>query len=335
MLSFLFVLSQLRAPQKESEKEQFIISEKDYSSRKVIERLEEEGFIRSSLLTRMQAKLKGYESVYKGVYTLDKSWSSQEVLEYLSNSENGVSLVSVQLTEGFWAKHMADALEKALGHNQEKYLKLWNDPTYIKSLKQKYPFITDDVLKQKDARVLLEGYLYPDTYLLNPLDSEEKVTEYILDNALEKYREIEKDLEDFPLSVHELYTFASIVEYEAPDMENMRKIAGVFMNRLKKGMKLEASPTICYSLYDFDDWKECEKASNNQIDSPYNTYRNPGLPPGPILNPSIKALKASLNYDENEYYFFIADVFKKKDGGIHFQKTYEEHEKVRKELLGY
>ena len=120
-------MSQLRAPQKESEKEQFIISEK-IILHKVIERLEEEGFIRSSLLTRIQAKLKGYESVYKGVYTLIKVGQVKS-LEYLSNSENGVASFR-QLTEGFWAKHMADALEKALGHNQEKYLKLWNDPTY-------------------------------------------------------------------------------------------------------------------------------------------------------------------------------------------------------------
>lgn len=312
-----------------------MVSEEDYSARQVLERLEEEGFIRSSFFTRIQAKLGGYDEVYTGVYPLDRSWTSQEVLAFLSNSSNGLTLVEVRLTEGFWAKDAAETLAESLGHDEKAYLKLWNNRKYLQSLQEKYPFLTNEVLKQKDARVLLEGYLYPDTYLLSPADDEKAVTEYILDNTLSKYKLIEKDLKKTSFSSHELFTFASIVEYEASDLENMRKVAGVFMNRLEKGMKLEASPTICYALYDFENWEDCERAENNQIDSAYNTYRHKGLPPGPILNPSLRALQASLDYDRNDYLFFIADVYHKKDGGVYYQKTYREHERVRKELLGY
>ena len=307
--------------------------EKDHSLNMVLDELEAEGIIRSAFFTKLKARQMSLGQIFEGTFYLDKAWDSEQILKYLSNPKFGEDDVSVQLTEGFWAKDMAAALAEGLGHRQEDYLKLWNDKTYLKSLQETYPFITDAVFKQKDARVLLEGYLYPDTYRFSSRSTEKEVTEKILDNALEKYLEIESLLKASHFSTHELYTLASIVEYEAPDTENMERIAGVFINRLNQDMMLQASPTVCYSLYDFDTWEECESAENNQIDSPYNTYRYEGLPPGPILNPSIKGLKATLNYEKNDYLFFIADVHG--DKSIHYQKTYAEHEKVRKELLGY
>lgn len=307
--------------------------EQNHSLNQVLDELESEGIIRSAFFTKLKAKQMKIADIYEGTFYLDKAWDSEQVLKYLSNPKFGEDDVSVQLTEGFWAKHMAAALAEGLGHREEDYLKLWNDKTYLKSLQKDYPFITDDIFKQKQAHVLLEGYLYPDTYRFSSRSTEKEVTEKILDNALEKYLEIEAALKKSDFSTHELYTLASIVEYEAPDQKNMERIAGVFMNRLAQDMMLQASPTVCYSLYDFTSWEECEAAENNQIDSPYNTYRYAGLPPGPILNPSIKGLKATLNYEKNDYLFFIADVHG--DKSIHYQKTYAEHEKVRKELLGY
>ena len=137
------------------------------------------------------------------------------------------------------------------------------------------------------------------------------------------------------MSEYELMTLASIVEYEASTDEDMRLVAGVFMNRLEAGMKLQSSVTICYALYDFESWEECESASNNQNPSPYNTYVHEGLPPGPILNPSLRAIEATLDYTPSSYLFFIADVHGVVDGKVHYQTTYDEHVQDRLLLLGY
>jgi UPF0755 protein len=115
------------------------------------------------------------------------------------------------------------------------------------------------------------------------------------------------------------------------ELEDMRLIAGVFYNRLRINMPLQASPTVCYSLYEFESWLECERRTS--IDSPYNTYVYRGLPVGPILNPSEMAITATLNPQPTDYLYFMADVYG--DGTIYFAKTLAEHEaNVNKYLRG-
>lgn len=336
-LTLLFALYfyQVSSVSKSSEPVLFEVSENEVGLNMVIDKLANEKIIRSAPFTKLQAKIHSLSRVYTGKFELDKSWSSKEILLALDDPTFVNEDITVQLKEGYWAKDMASKLEGVNGYKAQDYLDLWNDRTFVKSMIEKYEFLPKEILELKDVNVLLEGYLYPDTYLINPKDTKEEVTEMILNNAAAKYKTVENLINESEMSMMDIYTLASIVEYEASGETDMKKVAGVFMNRLAIDMPLQSSVTICYSLYEFETWEECESAKNNQIDSPYNTYIHKGLPPGPILNPSVAALKATLEYDENDYLFFIADVHNKEDGKVHYQKTYEEHEKVRKRLLGY
>lgn len=316
--------------QSESEAIVFYV-ESGESSSSVFERLESEGIIKSALIAKVQTKINGFNGLYQGNFELDKSWSLQEILNYISNSENAApETVSVLLVEGSWAKDMAKEIASKTLTSEERFLELWNDPQYVSSLIDKFESLPQEILENKHAKVLLEGFLYPDTYQFKVEANEEEITEILVNNFNNQYLQYKDQLQESQFSLYELVTLSSIVEYEASSDTDMRSVAGVFMNRLDIDMMLQSSVTVCYALYDFESWTECE---SSQPDSPYNTYRNSGLTPGPILNPSLRAIQATLDYEDNDYLFFIADVHG--DGSVHYQKTYAEHEIVRKELLGY
>lgn len=333
--TFAFYQEQVSNVSENSESVLFKVNGEHNSLNKVVVKLEEDGLIKSSFYTKVQAKLNRFDRVYAGLYDFNESMSSYEILGMLNNPGAANKDVNVRLTEGYWAKDMAEAMVFITDIESEDFLKLWNDLDFVKEMITKYEYLPDEILELKDVNVLLEGYLYPDTYRINPLNTAEEVTEIILRNGQSKFDTVKELMSESEFNQHQLYTLASVVEYEAGSEEDMQKVAGVFMNRLEIDMKLQSSVTVCYSLYEFDDWTECESGENIQIESPYNTYKYKGLPPGPILNPSIKAIEATLDYDNNDYFFFIADVYDVIDGKVHFQETYEEHEVLRLELLGY
>ena len=168
----------------------------------------------------------------------------------------------------------------------------------------------------------------------NVKSTKEEITEVILNNTEDKLSSITKEIEKTDLSFYETLILSSIVMYEAGQPEDQQIVSGVFRNRLDIDMALGSSVTVCYTLYEFDDWEECEKYDNLQIDSPYNTYIYAGLPIGPILNPSIEAIKNTINYKKNDYFYFVADAYEGGDGSIYYSKTLEEHEKKVTELSG-
>ena len=129
--------------------------------------------------------------------------------------------------------------------------------------------------------------------------------------------------------MQQILTLASIVQFESATKSDMKKIAGVFYNRLDDNMKLQSSVTVCYALYDdFKDAQDCEV--NTDVDSPYNTYEHKGLPIGPILNPGEDAIDAVLHPTKSDYLYFVADI--NGDGKVYYSKTLEEHEKKMEEL---
>ena len=144
--------------------------------------------------------------------------------------------------------------------------------------------------------------------------------------AFEKNVNIPKDKE---LDYYELLTLASIVEREAKIDNERAKIAGVFMNRLKIDMPLQACATVIYAksegAYDMD----VVLYTDLEVDSPYNTYKNSGLPAGPICNPGIKAIEATINPESHSYLYYHTDETKK-DGSHIFTETYQEHSQTQK-----
>lgn len=296
--------------------------EKDDTYKTVFKKLKAENIIKNEDIAYYYTRLFNKKTLVSGTFVLDSNQNIEEIVSTISNQNKVIPDINqVTLVGGKWAKDYAEALEEATSIKKEVFLEKWNNKEYIKSLQKDYWFIQDDIFDD-NKKILLEGYLAPETYYLDVTMNEDDITRFILNQTktiLDKYKAL---IEEKKMSINELLTKASIVQFEANSKEDMQIIAQVIENRLNINQKLEVSVSICYSLYDnFTDWHSCEK--NSDIDSPYNTYQNQGLPPGPIDNPSEDAIYAVLNPIANDYYFFVGDICG--DQKIHYATTYEEH----------
>jgi UPF0755 protein len=295
------------------------------STKMVLKNLEAQGLIRDSTMAAFYASRQGYTDIKAGRYELDPSWDLETILQTLCDPTAAlVSQVTVTIVEGDWAKDIANKIGAVTTVSSDELLAQWNDETYVRSLMSDYPFLTEEMFNE-DTRCLLEGYLFPNTYNFFPDTDADTITRTLLNGQLTIYERYQDDMEASDLSIHQIYTLASIVQYEASTSEDMAKVAQVFYNRLAIDMPLQSSVTVCYALdldRDTDDWKACEV--NSDIDSPYNTYLYNGLPPGPILNAGEEAIRAVLYPDTSMegYYYFMADVT---TGTIYYAKTLEEH----------
>lgn len=321
--SFLFVHHALNAPL-EFEDEVYHLEVLDGDSmNSVFDYLQTEGIIPNATIAKLYARYTDKSDVYIGNYVLQSGWNVKEIVDYL-NETVPIQDVVIVLKDGGWAKDFAHALELGLEIDAQEFLNSWNDETYIRELMLDYPVLTEEIFNNQ-VRVLLEGYLYPDTYYIPDYADVDAVTRQILDNTQKNYNTIVSMIEQSDFTTHEVMILSSVVLYEAGSNEDQQMVAGVFMNRLAIDMPLQSSVTVCYALYEFEDWTDCELYVNQAIDSPYNTYVYTGLPVGPILNPNILAIENTLNYDKHDYYYFVADVYEGGDGTVYYSKTYQQH----------
>ncbi|NLY62257.1 MAG: endolytic transglycosylase MltG [Erysipelothrix sp.] len=318
---FIGFNSSLKAVSKESEIVNFYVADNDNLTT-ITQKLEDSNIIKSAFSAKLHGKLISKPSFVVGNFELDRAWSTAEVFKHLETASNVISNeVTVTLIPGSWAKHMAKTLSEKLAVSEDELLTLWNDEEYIKEMIAKYDYLTDDILND-ELKVSLEGYLAPNTYNFYVDASPRDITKVLLDQTNLIYKKYENEFNNSDYSIHELFTLASITQYESGKYEDDLIIAGVWYNRLDIGMKLESSVTVCYSLYEYDSWEECEK--NTRIDSPFNTYVYAGIPIGPILNPGESSIKATLFPEKTDYLFFIADVYG--DNTVYYAKTFAEHQ---------
>ncbi len=327
---FLWYTTNIKPVSKSETIVNFVINDGE-SSKSVLANLEKNNIIRNKTAALIVLKLEKLGSIKKGEYNLDSSMSTKDILITLNNSKSAVvNDTRVTIIEGDWAKDIARKISKTTKLSEKELLAYWNDESVVRRYMEKYPFLTEEIFNKK-SRILLEGYLFPNTYNFFIDSSKEAVTEKMLDESLRIYKKYEQDIKSQSLSVHQLYTLASITQYEASKVSDMKLVAGVFYNRLAKGMMLQSSVTVCYAIdkEKDDHWSKCEV--NPTFDSPYNTYLHQGLPPGPILNAGEAALDAVLHPTASEYYYFMADV--KGDGTVYYSKTYDEHVRYVKKYL--
>ena len=302
----------------------------------VANKLEEAGLVKDARMTYYYARLNELTNIYMGEYNLDKSWDLEHILTTLNDPlAANQNVVNVTIVEGDWCKHIAKKLSDNTDTTYDDYVKLWNDKEWIRSLMSDYPFLTEDIFNNEEATFYLEGYLNPDTYQFKKDSTPEEITLKILDETRLIYLNYKDDIEASSLSTHELYSLASMLQYEAGgQLDAQKEISGIFYNRIKDNMKLESSVTVCYAIdfdRDRDEWEECE--TNVDKESSYNTYLHEGITPGPICNFSASCLDAALHPNETENYFFMADVYG--DGTIYYAKTFEEHAKNVETYLHY
>lgn len=284
--------------------------------------LEQRGVVESSFGFRVVTKLFHWESkIHSGEYALSPSMSLWQVMLHI-REKKGVSLtqsISTTIPEGYSLKEIAETLEANHILPAQKFLAFANQIQKLESFTARYPFL-------KDAPSV-EGYLFPDTYQF-PKDSEPlQVIELMLNRFKEQLKPYDSAIASSGYTMHQIITLASIIEKEAVKPEDRSLIAGVFYNRLKKGIPLGSCPTVKYALG--KPRKPYVTFKDIKVVSPYNTYTHYGLPPTPIASPGIASIGAALKPDTTPYLYFVA----KGDGTHVFTTSNEEHLKAQKEIL--
>ncbi|QMV44881.1 endolytic transglycosylase MltG [Cohnella cholangitidis] len=292
-------------------------------AQKVAEVLEENGLIRSAFLFSGWLKLEGEGSRFQaGEYELTPGMTREEIVAKL-NSGDIVAAATIRFTipEGFTVQQIAARLSETADVDKDKFLEAaskpeqWTGSLWTKALPN-----------DNSLRFPLEGYLFPETYEMKRGSTETDIINRMLSELDHKLDQLPEDwqstLEERGLTVHQLLTIASLVEREVVVDEERAIVSSVIQNRLNKKMPLQIDATIQYLL---DKQKERLLEVDLKVDSPYNTYLNAGLPPGPIATPSLKSIEAALYPEKTDYFYYVT----KKDGtNTHlFAVTYKQHQK--------
>lgn len=276
-------------------------------ARGILEQLEREGVLADATLARAylvyvlkDPPLKAGEYAFRGMASLP------EVLDRLARGE--VVTHPVTVVEGLTLEETARQLAEQGFGDFDALRRQMGAPAAIADLDPDAPD--------------LEGYLFPDTYHFARGTSEQEVVAALVANFRRRFeREVEPRLGPQSRTVRELVTLASVVEKEARLAEERPLIAGVYDNRLERGIALYADPTVIYALKRLGRWDGNLRRPDLQLDSPYNTYRYPGLPPGPIASPGIASLIAAAEPADVPYLYFVS----RNDGSHVFAATLAEH----------
>jgi len=293
VIVFFITLHQLTAPLNAKNGEKVFTVEEGEGLEKIAEKLDSQGVIRSKwgfiFHVLLQGQSKGLQA---GQYQLSSAMSVNEIVTTIVGGKVIPQGIKVTIPEGF--------------SNRQIEKRLFNLGIIGK----------DDKLPQET-----EGYLFPDTYYFEKDSSIEKIVKKMQDNFLKRVgEEISRDLlADSSMKLPNAVIMASILEKEVKSDEDRAIVAGIFWKRIENNYPLESCATIAYIL-EVDKWRYSYE--DTRIKSPYNTYINIGLPPTPINNPGISAIKAALYPKESEYNFFLTDP---ETGKTIFSKTLEEH----------
>jgi UPF0755 protein len=278
------------------------------SRRAVAHILKKAGVIRNSSAFEFYARRHPKRTLEAGEYLFDHPLSGKEVFWKLANGQVFEQPFTVR--EGETIYDIAHDLEAAKYMSADDFLKAAEDPEQIKDL---FP----------EARTL-EGFLFPATYNLPKHAPAEELTEMMVRkfrDALANVLPNEDPTTDPLISIGSVVTLASLVERETPKPDERPLVAGVFTNRMTKHMPLQCDPTVIYALQMDDEYNGTLTLRDLRLNSPYNTYRNKGLPPGPIGNPGEVALRAALHPAQTDYLYFVANT----QGGHFFAATLAEH----------
>lgn len=313
----IFVFIQIGAVDKNNKENIVIEIPQGASVSTVSDILYENNLIKNKTLFKVVVKLSDKApSIKAGKYLLNQTYSNNDILNILASGKTYNDGIKVTIPEGATSKEIVSLLvDKQLG-TKENYEKLIQNP---KDFYEKASFLKEDDITS------LEGFLYPETYYFDKDASEKEILNTMLLGFENVYSNKLKDRQkELKMTLVQVVNLASIVEKEAVLDEDRPTIASVFYNRLDIGMPLQSDATIQYT---FEERKKIVTYDDLKIDSPYNTYKNKGLPPTPICNPGIKSIEATLYPDETDYLYFVA----KTDGGNNYSTNYEDHLKYVKE----
>ncbi|MCI8336830.1 MAG: endolytic transglycosylase MltG [Peptococcaceae bacterium] len=279
--------------------------------------LKDNGVIRSESAFVRYVKRNGLgQDLRSGSYTFSGEQSLADICSALKKGRGNATEVRVTIPEGLTVEQTAEIFADKGLVDKDKFIDY--------TLNGDFPY---DYLPAKGTPERLEGFLFPDTYQISTAWDEEDIVNMLLKQFDKVFTEEWREkAEADGRSIYEVVTLASIVEREAKVAGDRPIIAGVFLNRLDIGMKLESCATVQYALGEV---KPVLLYKDLEIDSPYNTYKNQGLTPTPIAAPGKASLEAALYPTESDYLFFLA----KPDGSHFFSKTLAEHNAAKNKYL--
>jgi UPF0755 protein len=247
------------------------------------------------------------KKIRAGRYTIPNGLSYVKLLNLFTGSNSRNSQILITLPEGISQSDLASIIQRNINVDSTKIIELSEDKSFINSLG----------LNVKN----LEGYLLPETYYIYQDNSAEEILRRLklqMDKIFTP--EIEARMKLLKMTRNEILTLASIINGESTYVPEFKTIAGVYYNRLRQGMLLQADPTIEYLIRDRENNKITIR--DLQIDSRFNTYKYEGLPPSPINNPGKDAIMAALFPEKHKYLYFVADG----NAGHIFSATYDQHQ---------
>lgn len=270
----------------------------------IAQKLQRRSVIRSALALKLLGRWRGQASrIHAGGYQFTNAATPAAILQRLL--EGDVEKASLTIPEGFSLEQIIARID-ASGHGDKGALRHWaHDPAFIAEM--------------GIPASSLEGYLFPETYLFAPGSGEKQLLRMMVNELLRQLDDtLLQQARQRNLNRHQLITLASIIEKETAKGEEMPLISAVFHNRLERNMRLQTDPTVIYGIEDFDG-----NLTRKQLNTPtpYNTYLQQGLPPGPIASPGLRALQAAARPAASDYLYFVA----RGDGSHQFSRTLKEH----------
>jgi len=331
-----------------SQREIIFAIEKGQGGQEISFNLKKEGLIRSGLLFRFYTYSKGVsKKLQAGQYLLSPSMNIPEIVEKLVSGD--VIKEKITVIEGWNLKDIGRYFENKGLFQAEEFFEIVGFPlidySEIIDLPSPIDFSQEfDFLEDKPKNLSLEGYLFPDTYYIDPvfptavknasLPKLEKIVKIMLENFDKKLTpELRKEIETQGKKIFEIVTMASMLEKEVRTLEDKKLVSGILWRRLEVGMPLQVDATIAYILgggqgWTFDKMRKII-AINRHIESPYNTYKHLGLPFGPICNPGLESIIAAIYPKESDYWFYLSTP----EGETIFSKTLKEHNIAKAKYL--
>ncbi len=312
----LLTLNDVMGLYKEDKDIQVIIP-RDSTTKDIAEILQENGVINHAWLFRFVVKMNGEGGNFQyGIYNLNSQMPYEEIIDELQQNAPKLDAVRITIKEGETLQDVAQALEDAEVCPAEDFINVINKQTFDLPFEE---YVENDPLKFHR----IEGYVFPDTYEFYLGQAPESVAKTILTNFENKITtDLWGRMEELNMSLEDTITLASIIQAEAGDPAEMKKVAGVFYNRLENPEeypKLESDPTRKY----VEEYiKPYDALENEEMYKAYNTYEGDGLPPGPICNPGLDAIKAALYPEDNDYYYFCSNLETKE---FFYAKTLQQH----------
>ena len=261
-----------------------------------------------------------------GSYQLSPSMTMEEIVEILKGGKVlEAAEYKITIPEGWQLKEIAARIAEFTKKSPEEILQALNEESFVQQVTSDYPSEMTKGIFTKGTRYALEGYLYPATYFYYEDPSTLELNEIIqpmLDETEKIYEKYAEKAQSIGLNFHELLTLSSMIEEEATKKADRKKISSVFHNRMNVSMSLQSCPTVFYAM---DHHKDRLLYSDLETESPYNTYREGGLPIGPIANAGESSIEAAIYPEDTNYFYFLAN----EDGETFFSEDFANHKELK------